>query len=208
MKSDLPKQYHEVAGKPLIIHAIARFLEFDPLLDVVVCVHPSYKTQAENLLRKFLPDFQGIRITSGGDTRFQSVKNGLQLLPDEPGVVGIHDAARPFVSIDTIRVCYETAALKGNAVPCMPVLESLRKISNNINHAVNRSEYRSVQTPQCFQLDKLKKAFEQEYNQSFTDDAAVFESYGENICLVEGNVENIKITTPLDMMLATLIAQK
>lgn len=208
MKSDLPKQYHDLAGKPVIIHAISRFLEFDPLMDVVVCVHPSYMSQLENLLKKYLPEFSGIRITAGGDTRFQSVKNGLQQLPDEPGVVGIHDAARPFVSIETVRLCYETAAQKGNAVPCMPVQESLRKISNNINHAVNRNEYRSVQTPQCFHLEKLKKAFEQEYSQIFTDDATVFEHNGESIYLVEGNVENIKITTPLDMLLAEAIAQK
>lgn len=207
MKSDLPKQYHELAGKPVIIHALTRFLEFDPLMDVVVCVHPSYKLQLENLLKKYLPEFQNIRITAGGETRFQSVKNGLLLLPDAPGVVGVHDAARPFVSLETIRLCYETAAQKGNAVPCMPVQESLRKISNNINHAVNRNEYRSIQTPQCFQIEKLKKAFEQEYSQIFTDDATVFEHSGESIHLVEGNVENIKITTPLDMLLASSIAK-
>lgn len=206
MKSDLPKQYHELAGKPVIIHAISRFLDFDPNMEVVVCVHPSYKTALEHMLKQHLPAYPLIRITAGGDTRFQSVKNGLQQLPDEPAVVGIHDAARPFVSADTIRLCYETAAIRGNAIPCIAVQDSLRKISNNINLAVNRSEYRSIQTPQCFDLLKLKKAFEQNYNQSFTDDATVFEHSGEAINLVEGNVENIKITTPLDMKISAVLA--
>ncbi|MCU0360542.1 MAG: 2-C-methyl-D-erythritol 4-phosphate cytidylyltransferase [Bacteroidia bacterium] len=208
MKSDIPKQYLEVKGVPIIIRAIRCFLNYKADIKIIVCVHPSYKLHLEGLIKTFHLSEFSIQITNGGDTRFQSVKNGLLLADEEPAVVGIHDAARPFVSLTTIEQCFDTARIKGNAVPCLPVNESLRKISNNINQSVNRNEYKVIQTPQCFALSKIKKAFEQDYNSGFTDDATVLESTGESIHLVEGNPENIKITSPFDLIIAEALAEK
>ncbi|HQQ94044.1 MAG TPA: 2-C-methyl-D-erythritol 4-phosphate cytidylyltransferase [Bacteroidia bacterium] len=207
MKSDIPKQYIEINSVPVIIRTLRCFLNYDPGMRVILCVHPSYKEHVESLLKKHVPDGSDIQITHGGETRFHSVKNGLMLVDDPNAVVGIHDAARPFVSAETIRYCYDTAASKGNAVPCLPVNESLRKISNNINNSVNRNEYKLVQTPQCFQVNLIKKAYEQDYQVTFTDDASVFETLGERIQLVEGNPQNIKITSPFDLVIARAIAQ-
>lgn len=209
MKSDIPKQYLEIGDVPIIIRAIQCFLKFNKNIHFIVCVHPSYKPHMEDLVRTFNLSEHSILITQGGDTRFQSVKNGLQQIhTDEPAIIGIHDAARPFVTAQTIEQCFETARTKGNAVPCLPVNDSLRKISNNINHSVNRNEYKIIQTPQCFEFSRIKKAFEQDYNTGFTDDATVLENTGESIHLVEGNPENIKITSPFDLVIAEALAKK
>jgi 2-C-methyl-D-erythritol 4-phosphate cytidylyltransferase len=202
MKSDHPKQFIDLDGLPIIIRTIHCFLNYNPEIKIVISVHKNYKTYLEGLIEKFNLKEKGIQITFGGDSRFASVKNGLSLIENENAIVGIHDAARPFVSLQTIKNCYEAALIKGAAVPCISVNESMRKISNNINNSVNRNEYKIVQTPQCFLVSKIKKAFEQEFSQSFTDDATVLESIGEKIILVEGNEENIKITSPHDLLIA------
>lgn len=205
MKNSIPKQFIEINGIPIIIKTIRCFLEYNQAIRIIICVHANYKTYLENLLIGFELNEKEILITLGGETRFDSVKNGLQFVNDEAAIVGIHDAARPFVSLQTISICYETALTKGNAVPCIPVNESLRKISNNINSSVNRNEYKIIQTPQCFLASKIKKAFTQPYISSFTDDATVLEAMGESINLVEGNPENIKITSPFDLIVANAI---
>ena len=202
MKTDRPKQFLELNGEPIIIRTIRCFLNFNPSIENIVSVHKNYKTHLEGLIEKFNLKEVNIKITFGGETRFASVKNGLQLIEGNEGVVGIHDSARPLVSQETIVNCYETAQQKGNAIPCIAVNDSLRKISNNVNNSVNRNEFKIVQTPQCFLVSKIKKAFEQDYNPSFTDDATVLESTGEKIILVEGNEENFKITSPADLLKA------
>lgn len=208
MKADRPKQFIEIKGIPIIIKTLRCFLNYDPKIQVIIVVHKNYKTYLENLIEKFQLKDLGIRITLGGDSRFASVKNGLALIDDDAAVVGIHDAARPFVSLKTIENCYNTAAQKGNAVPCIAVNESMRKISNNVNSSVNRNEYKIIQTPQCFIVSKIKKAFQQEFVPQYTDDATVLESIGEAIVLVEGNEENIKITSPHDLEIATFLFSK
>ncbi len=205
MKSDIPKQFLEIKGVPIIIRTIRCFLDYNPAIHMIICVHNNYSAYMDNLLLKNNLNQHDIRITIGGETRFESVKNGLALVEDELAIVGIHDAARPFVSVQTIKQCYETAALKGNAIPYVAVNESLRKISNNVNNSVNRNEYKIIQTPQCFLVSKIKRAFLQEYNLAFTDDATVFEATGESIQLVEGNNENIKITSPFDLQIANAL---
>ena len=202
MKSDIPKQFIELQGSPIIIHSLKRFINYNLNIQIIICVHKNYKSHLENIFQKFNLETKNIQIVFGGDTRFQSVKNGLNLIQDLDAVVGIHDSARPFVSLKTIQNCFETAAIKGNAIPCVSINESLRKISNNINSSINRNEYKIIQTPQCFLVSKIKKAFEQEYNFVFTDDATVLETIGEKIVLVEGNEENIKITSPHDLLIA------
>jgi 2-C-methyl-D-erythritol 4-phosphate cytidylyltransferase len=200
MNSELPKQFMEVGGKAVIVHSIDKFRSFDPILPIVVAVSSDHKNLLEEILQK--NNLKNITICEGGSTRFQSVKNALALVPDSNGIVGIHDAARPFVSHDTIRNCFITAVQKGNAVPVVNANETLRKITGEDSATVPRSEYRVVQTPQCFSIPEIKKAFGQEYSEKFTDDAAVLESTGKKINLVEGNPENIKITFPVDLLYA------
>jgi len=203
MHSAVPKQFIEIKGKPVIIHTIEKFLEFDEYINVIVSVHPEYMTDANFMLAEYFPD-KNINTVAGGETRFHSVKNGLHAISNKNDIVGIHDAARPFVSVETIRRCFETAAVKGNAIPVSPVNESLRMISNGINKAVSREDYKIVQTPQCFVVSRIKEAFNQEYSPFFTDDATVLEGMDERIFLVEGNPENIKITNPYDLKFAEL----
>ncbi len=201
IKSNIPKQFIEVNGKALIIYTIEKFLSYNPEIKICIVVHKDYLQHLNDLLKKYFPD-KYINTTIGGDTRFYSVKKGLDLIEPSLAIVGIHDAARPMVSIDTIKRCYETAAQKGNAIPVVNVSESIRVIENNSNKAVNRANYKVIQTPQCFNAGLIKKAFEQDYSNLFTDDASVLEKTGEKIFLVEGNTENIKITHDTDLILA------
>ena len=201
IKSNIPKQFIEVNGKPLIVYTIERFLAYNSAIKICIVVHQDYLQHMNDLLKKYFPD-KNINTTTGGDTRFYSVKKGLALIEPSFAIVGIHDAARPMVSIDTIKRCYEAAAQKGNAIPVVNVNESIRVIENNSNKAVNRNNYKVIQTPQCFNVSLIKKAFEQEYSNLFTDDASVLEKMGEKIFLVEGNTENIKITHDTDLILA------
>ncbi|PBQ31718.1 2-C-methyl-D-erythritol 4-phosphate cytidylyltransferase [Sphingobacteriaceae bacterium] len=208
MKSDLPKQFLEIGGKAIIIKTIERFLEYNSAMRVVISVHHDFKTYLKELIEKSGLSKADIQITLGGNTRFESVKNGLDLIEDPQVIVGIHDAARPLVSVQTITKCYQIAALKGNAIPCVSVNESMRKLSGTQNNFVNRNDYKIIQTPQCFLNSKIQTAFKQEYSPSFTDDATVLESTGETINLVEGNEENIKITSPHDLIIANALLNK
>lgn len=203
MQSTVPKQFIEIHQKPILIHTIEKFFEFDEFINVIVCVHKDYVTEANFMLAEFFPE-KNIQVVLGGETRFHSVKNGLNCISNKNDIVGIHDAARPLVSVETIKRCFETAAKKGNAIPVVPVNESLRMVTNNINKAVSRDDYQIVQTPQCFVVSKIKEAFEQSYSPFFTDDATVLEGMDEQIYLVEGNTENIKITNPGDLKKAEL----
>lgn len=203
MQSTVPKQFIEIHQKPILIHTIEKFFEFDEFINVIVCVHKDYVTEANFMLAEFFPE-KNIQVVLGGETRFYSVKNGLNSISNKNDIVGIHDAARPLVSVATIKRCFETAAQKGNAIPVIPVNESLRMVTNTINKAVSRDDYQIVQTPQCFVVSKIKEAFEQPYSPFFTDDATVLEGMDETIYLVEGNTENIKITNPEDLKKAEL----
>ena len=151
-------------------------------------------------------------LADGGETRFHSVQNGLALIPDDAeGVVGVHDGVRPFPSIDVIRNCYETACEKKAVIPVIPVVETVRHLARgeslcaSRSQTVPRDDYRLVQTPQCFDIQLLKAANRQPYNDGFTDDASVVEAFGYHITLVEGNRENIKITTPYDLKIAEVL---
>ncbi|MBC7694795.1 MAG: 2-C-methyl-D-erythritol 4-phosphate cytidylyltransferase [Burkholderiales bacterium] len=203
MQSTVPKQFIEIKGKPILIHTIEKFIEFDEFINIIVCVHKNYMSDANFMMAEYFPQ-RNIKMVTGGDTRFYSVKNGLNCITNMNDVVGIHDAARPFVSVETIKRCFETAAQKGNAIPVSPVFESLRMVTNGINKAVSRDDFKVVQTPQCFIVSKIKDAFEQDYSPFFTDDATVLEGIDEPIFMVEGNVENIKITNPTDLKFAEL----
>lgn len=200
MKSETPKQFIELKGKPVLMHTINAFVNAIPTIKIVLVLAEQLKNEWEMLCNKFGFTVKH-QITDGGETRYHSVKNGLALIPDGC-IVGVHDAARPLVSTPTILKAYQMADQKGNASPCYPITESIRKIENGNNEAVNRDNYYIIQTPQCFRSEILKKAFKQGYKDSFTDDASVVEAMGERINLVEGNRENIKITTAQDLRIA------
>jgi 2-C-methyl-D-erythritol 4-phosphate cytidylyltransferase len=203
MQSDIPKQFIELGGEAIIVRTIKTFLNYDAAIQIIISVHKDFKTYLEDLCAK--NDLMNIKIVLGGETRFHSVKNGLDLVTDQTAIIGIHDAARPFVSLQTIKNCFDIAKEKGNATPCITITESLRSVNAEKNMSVNRNDFKIIQTPQCFLASKIKKAFLQEYNASFTDDATVLESIGDKINLVEGNIDNIKITNKFDLAIANAL---
>lgn len=200
MESDVPKQFLPLAGKPVLMHTILRFYHFDPQIRIVV-VLPFQHIETWNRLcseQRFMIAHQ---IVAGGNERFFSVKNGLQLIDDE-SIVAIHDGVRPLVSHEVIGKSFHYAAFYWGAIPVILPSESLRKTLDLSSEPVNRAHYRLVQTPQTFRADLIKKAYNKTYNPLFTDDATVFEASGYSVHLFEGNVENIKITNPFDMKIA------
>lgn len=203
MKSEVPKQFLELCGKPVLYHTIQRFLDFSNELQIIL-VLPANEPYNHEFMQRYFPDQQNIRVVEGGDTRFHSVQNGLQSIEGN-GIVFIHDGVRPLVSQEVMQQCYKTASQQGNAIPCIELKDSLRNIHTHGNQAVSRSEFRSIQTPQTFSLQAIKAAYKQDYTEHFTDEASVFEAAGHEIHLVPGNEENIKITTPLDLELASLL---
>lgn len=205
MGSDIPKQFLPIGGKPVLMRTIERFHEYSPTLQIILVLPKAQQEYWKELCQKhnFTVAYQ---LADGGETRFHSVQHGLALIPDDAqGVVGVHDGVRPFPSIDVIRNCYETARTAKAVIPVIPVVETVRHLESEISVTVPRSEYRLVQTPQCFDIQLLKAANRQPYNDGFTDDASVVESYGHTITLVEGNRENIKITTPYDLKIAEVL---
>ena len=234
MGSDIPKQFLPIGGKPVLMRTLERFREYSPTLQIILVLPKAQQDYWKQLCEEYHFNVE-YQLADGGETRFHSVQHGLALIPDETeGVVGVHDGVRPFPSIEVIRNCYETAREKKAVIPVIPVVETLRQIiskddrtnrtaeqteeggkvlqsyspCNKISQTVPRNEYRLVQTPQTFDIQLLKAANRQPYNDGFTDDASVVESYGHAITLVEGNRENIKITTPFDITIAEALLQK
>lgn len=200
MGKELPKQFLQVRGRMILsrtLDAMAQICE--QLILVLPENHISLWKELSQREERLVPEHT---ITIGGETRFHSVRNGLNLI-ERNSLVAIHDGVRPYVTEKTIRKAFESAAQYGAAIPVLPVTESLRLVkSEDENESVNRSLYYTVQTPQCFESDKIKKAYQTSYNETFTDDASVYEHlYGKNtIRMVEGNWENIKITRPNDLL--------
>ena len=207
MGSDIPKQFLPIGGKPVLMRTIERFREYSEDLQIILVLPEAQQAYWQELCKKY--DFQiAYQLANGGQTRFHSVQNGLALVPDDAqGVVGVHDGVRPFPSIEVIRRCYETARTAKAVIPIIPIVETVRHLVHK-GHSVTvpRDEYRLVQTPQTFDIQLLKAANRQPYNDGFTDDASVVESYGHQITLVEGNRENIKITTPYDLRIGEMLA--
>lgn len=205
MGSDIPKQFLPIGGKPVLMRTLERFRAYDDALQIILVLPEAQQAYWRELCGQYHFDVE-YQLANGGQTRFHSVQNGLALVPDEAeGVVGVHDGVRPFPSIEVIRNCYETARTKKAVIPVIPVVETVRHLEGNKSVTVPRGEYRLVQTPQTFDIQLLKAANRQPYNDGFTDDASVVESYGFEITLVEGNRENIKITTPYDLKIAEVL---
>jgi 2-C-methyl-D-erythritol 4-phosphate cytidylyltransferase len=213
MGGDIPKQFLPIGGKPVLMRTLERFREYSADLQIILVLPEAQQDYWQQLCKEnhFEVAYQ---LANGGQTRFHSVQNGLALVPDDAeGVVGVHDGVRPFASIEVIRNCYETARTAKAVIPVIPIVETVRHLNNaqctmhhaQSSHTVPRDEYRLVQTPQTFDIQLLKAANRQPYNDGFTDDASVVESYGHAITLVEGNRENIKITTPYDIKIAEVL---
>lgn len=200
MKQSVPKQFTEIAGKPILMHTFEAFLKYDEGMNFMLVLPENEIKGWKKLCKKHNFNQQHTLVT-GGETRFQSVKNGLETIGDE-GIVFIHDGVRPFVSVQTIENCYKMAKEKGNALPVIPVSESVREVLNGNSRAVDRNRFFMVQTPQTFRVSAIKNAYNQNYSEKFTDDASVLESRDEIINMVEGNRENIKITYPADLKIA------
>ena len=205
MGSDIPKQFLPIGGKPVLMRTLERFRAYDTNLKIILVLPEAQQDYWRRLCEQYHFDVK-YELANGGQTRFHSVQNGLALIPDDAeGVVGVHDGVRPFPSIDVIRNCYTTARTAKAVIPVIPVVETVRQLENESSVTVPRDKYRLVQTPQTFDIQLLKAANRQPYNDGFTDDASVVESYGHDITLVEGNRENIKITTPYDMKIAEVL---
>lgn len=204
MGGDIPKQFVEIKGLPVLMHTINRFHSFDSSIDIIVALPVDQQDYWKELCSKY--KFEILHtIVDGGDTRFHSVKNGLDQLSGE-GVVAVHDGVRPFVSDEVLERCFSMAQEKEAVVPVIDVFETIRHIADGMSNTVPRDEYKLVQTPQVFLISLLKKAYSQPYIPSFTDDASVVEAMGYKVALVEGNRENIKLTTPFDLELAELLS--
>lgn len=202
MGGDVPKQFQLLGNQPVLMHTLQRFADDCKDLQIILVLPQEQIEYWSDLGEKY---HFGVEhwIVAGGETRFHSVQSGLAQIPDDAeGVVAVHDGVRPLVSREVIEKCFEEARRKKAVVPVVPVVESLRHVSDG---AVPRADYRLVQTPQTFDIQLLKQAYRQPFSKDFTDDASVVEAFGYPISMVEGNRENIKLTTPFDLKIAEAI---
>lgn len=200
IKSTLPKQFITLCGKPVLFHTLEAFHRYSTRLQIVLVLPADDFQTWEDLVKKFhfhIP----LTLQSGGDTRFQSVKRGLEKIGDE-GLVAIHDGVRPLVSEDIIGASFRLAAVHGTAVAAVRLKESIRMTDQDTTRAMDRSKFRLIQTPQTFDVKLIKSAYAQREDPALTDDASVAERAGHSISLFEGSYENIKITTPEDLAVA------
>ncbi len=202
MSSSIHKQFLKLNSKPILIHTIERLNRFVNNAEFIVALPKSQFEYWKELRKKYHLSIPH-KLSKGGKTRFESVKNALSFVKEE-SIVAIHDGVRPLVSEAVVKRCMSTADRQGSAIPTLNLNESLRQLNGDTSIALDRSKYKIVQTPQCFKSHTILKAYELEYNESFTDDASVVEALGESVMLVDGNKENIKITTPEDLKIAEM----
>lgn len=200
MGADRPKQFLEIGGKPILRHTIERFLAFDPSFEVIVVLPSAQKEWWRDYCRQsgFLERYS---IVSGGITRFHSVQNALRYVGNE-GLVAVHDGVRPLVSRPLLERIFEAAEEAPAVIPAVPVVESVRKVEEEASVPVSRDGLVLVQTPQVFAAEVLRKAYDQPFSPSFTDDASVVEASGVRVHVVPGDRMNLKITTPEDLQYA------
>lgn len=209
MGGELPKQFQNIGGRPILMVTLERLHAIDPSMQLVLVLPADQFDFWKELCRQY--DFAvPLLLTQGGATRFHSVQNGLAQVDDlDEALVGVHDGVRPFVSQKVVDDCFREAWIHGAAIPMIELQDSLRHIvgGNGVTEVVPRDRYRLVQTPQVFKLSVLRRAYEQRFIESFTDDASVVEAAGMEVVAVEGNRENIKITTPFDMSVARTLME-
>jgi 2-C-methyl-D-erythritol 4-phosphate cytidylyltransferase len=200
MGSQLPKQFILLREKPVLYYTLKAFLDAYADMQVILVLPGDYIEMGREIIDAWF-DPERIQITEGGDTRFQSVRNGLQLVQEE-AIIFVHDGVRCMLSQDLIHRCYQTALETGTAVPAIASKDSVRILTSEENEAVDRNQVRLIQTPQTFHSKILLPAFQIDYKDKFTDEATVVEAFGIKITLVEGEEANIKLTLPVDMVLA------
>lgn len=201
MGGELPKQFIPVEGRPVLMHTLDAFHSCDSSIEIILVLPRDHQPYWQELCREYqfaVPH----RIADGGATRFHSVQNGLALVDAPEALVAVHDGVRPFVAHEVINRCYQDAEQYGAVVPVIPVVETVRHLLPEGSKTVSRDDYRLVQTPQTFRASLLRRAYEQPYRETFTDDASVVEALDNVVHLVEGNRENIKLTTPFDLVVA------
>lgn len=201
MGGELPKQFIPVEGRPVLMHTLDAFHSCDSSIEIILVLPHDHQPYWQELCREYqfaVPH----RIADGGATRFHSVQNGLALVDAPEALVAVHDGVRPFVAHEVINRCYQDAEQYGAVVPVIPVVETVRQLLPEGSKTVSRDGYRLVQTPQTFRASLLRRAYEQPYRETFTDDASVVEALDNVVHLVEGNRENIKLTTPFDLVVA------
>ena len=206
MGYDIPKQFIELLGKPVLMYTIERFYQFDKTSEIILSLPENQIISWQNLCRKHKFNIKH-KIIKGGASRFDSVKNALKLTAGT-GLTAIHDGVRPFVSNETLQRCFETAKKLGNAIATQDITFSLRKITSSGNVSQNRIFFKEVQTPQIFRTNEIKAAYNRKFSTKFTDDASVFEKAGFKINIVAGNQENIKLTSPFDLIIAKAVLEK
>ncbi len=203
MGAAIPKQFLLLHGKPVLWHTLATFLQaYDDMQ--IILVLPATHTDEGMELAKTLDAEKRISIAEGGVTRFHSVQNGLKLIT-EPSVVFVHDGVRCLVTTALIQQCYDQALIKGSAIPVVTATDSIRMVEEESHFVLNRNQIRIIQTPQTFLSNLLIPAFEQAFEENFTDEATVVEASGEEVYLIEGDYQNIKITRPVDILIAATV---
>lgn len=206
MDTSIPKQFLSLNGKPVIWYTLSTFLDSFPDLEIVMVIHTDHLTAAREIVQMtYDPD--RIKITTGGPTRFHSVKNGLAQIHHH-SIVFVHDGVRCLLTPDLIHRCYDLAMEHGNAIPAIKAVDTIRIEHLGGNEMIDRNKVRIIQTPQTFYSDIIKAAYELDYQDSFTDEASVVETLGVKINLLEGESTNIKITRPIDMVIAGKILEE
>lgn len=200
MGASQPKQFLMLGEKPILAHTIDKFLAI-PNIKIILTLPRDHFDKWNSIQLNYLPNAQ-ITVVEGGETRFHSVLKGLSQIKEKDSLVAIHDAVRPLIKVKTIKASFETAEKNNSAVVCVPLKDSIRSVQNGNNKSENREDYKLIQTPQTFNSDLLIQSYNQPYHASFTDDASVFEAYGNKINLIEGDYSNIKITTKEDLFFA------
>jgi 2-C-methyl-D-erythritol 4-phosphate cytidylyltransferase len=204
MGNELPKQFIPLHGKPVLMYTLEVFYRWDPLARLILVLPDEHQSYWEMLCRELKCDIPH-RIVTGGETRFHSVQNGLREVAD-CDLIGVHDGVRPMVSPEVIEACFQTAAETGAVLPVVPCNDTIReKVNEEQNRSVDRSKFFIVQTPQVFYRDWALEAYKQPYRPEFYDDVTVVEYFGKSITMIQGNPENIKITTPMDLIIAERI---
>jgi 2-C-methyl-D-erythritol 4-phosphate cytidylyltransferase len=203
MGTSIPKQFLQIRQKPLLWYTLNAFLDAYDDLQIVLVLAITFLEDGYTLAKE-LNASDRIQITAGGETRFHSVQNGLKLVTD-PSIVFVHDGVRCLISSDLIHRCYEQALVKGSAIPAVTATDSIRMTDEEHHYVLNRNHVKIIQTPQTFQSNLILPAFEQPYDENFTDEATVVEASGETVYLVEGDHQNIKVTRPVDLLIAEQI---
>jgi 2-C-methyl-D-erythritol 4-phosphate cytidylyltransferase len=206
MGATVPKQFLAIEGKSILLHTVSQFVAAFWDINFVIVLPTEFIQEGQNLIAT--SEFtQQVQFAAGGDTRFQSVKNGLAHV-DADAIVFVHDAVRCLLTPALIQNCYQQAVEKGSAIPAVRSTDTIRIVEGAKHHLVDRENVMMIQTPQTFNAAILIKAFEQAYQPSFTDEANVLEASGTEVFLIEGEYENIKITRPLDLAIAAYILEK